>query len=154
MGNPASGSNFERNAPAAVLVFGLGGLVPFLGLAGLALLGPPSSRPDTLLTLAHYGATILSFVGALHWGYAVRDDARGATAWGRYGWSVVPALVAWLSLWFDAGTAVRLQALALVACVLIDRRLTQVLGLPNWLMRLRYLLTTVAAACLLLASLA
>jgi Protein of unknown function (DUF3429) len=154
LGADISRPGAKRGAPAAALVFGLGGLIPFVGLAGLALLGPPSSRADAILKLAHYGATIVSFVGALHWGYAVRDDARGAQAWIRYGWSVVPALVAWLALQFDAVTALRIQASMLVVCILVDRRFAHELGLPGWLMSLRYWLSAVGAACPLLASFA
>ncbi len=154
MGNRDSRSNTEAKAPAAALVFGLGGLIPFLGLAGFVLLGPPSSRHDAMLTLAQYGAIIISFVGALHWGYAVRDDARGARAWMGYGWSVIPALLAWLALRFDTGIALRIQASALIVCVLVDRSVARELHLPNWLISLRYWLTGVGAACLLLASFA
>jgi Protein of unknown function (DUF3429) len=81
---PASDA-LADTAPPAALVFGLGGLIPFIGLATLALFGSPAFRADAMLTLANYSATIVSFVGALHWGYAVRDDARGANAWARCG---------------------------------------------------------------------
>ena len=47
-------------APAAAMAFGLGGLIPFLGLAGLALVGPSSSGPTVMLMLAQYGAGIAS----------------------------------------------------------------------------------------------
>lgn len=154
MGNSDSRLVSAVVAPAAALGFGLGGLIPFVGLAGLALLGPPSTRQDTLLTLVHYGATILSFVGALHWGYAVRDNAQGPAAWIRYGWSVVPALVAWLALRFDASIALQIQASMLVVCILVDRGWARELRLPAWLILLRYGLTAVGAASLLLASFA
>ena len=39
-----------------------------------------------------YGAVILTFVGAVHWGYAMRDEE---IRWGRMTWSVTPSLVAW-----------------------------------------------------------
>ena len=149
-----SKSNAEAKAPAAALVFGLGGLLPFLGLTTFVLLGPPAARHDVMLALVHYGAIIVSFVGALHWGYSVRDDASGVRAWLGYGWSVIPALVAWLALQFDAGIALRILASALIVCVLVDRSVARELRLPNWLISLRYRLTAVGAVCLLLASFA
>jgi Protein of unknown function (DUF3429) len=152
MGNAEVASNSQGTAPAAALVFGLGGLIPFLALAGLASFGPPSYRQDAMQTLAHYGATILSFVGALHWGYAVRDNVQGKPAWWRFGWSVLPALVAWIALRFDVAIGLRAQASMLVVCVLVDRSLAPSLHLPSWLMSLRYTLTAVATVCLLLAS--
>jgi hypothetical protein len=38
-----------------------------------------------LNALLCYGVVILTFVGALHWGYAVKRDARGLGAWIQYG---------------------------------------------------------------------
>jgi hypothetical protein len=99
-----------RAAPAPVLAFGLGGLIPFVGLTALVIFVPAPWYVYWLTTLAQYGAVLLAFVGALQWGYAVNGEARGAQAWMRYGWSVLPALVGWLSLQFPVWTALRMQA--------------------------------------------
>ena len=82
-----------RAAPAPVLVFSLGGLIPFVGLAALGMFVPGTLHLFGLTTLAQYGAVIVAFVGALQWGYAVVGQATSAHAWIRYGWSVLPALV-------------------------------------------------------------
>lgn len=147
-------SRTEDCASAAAIAFGLGGLIPFVGLAALSWFGPLSSRQDVMLMLAQYGAVIASFVGALHWGYAVRDEAQGSQAWFRYGWSVVPALVAWLSLQLEVASALRTQAVLLMVCVLVDRILARRLQLPDWLISLRYWLTAVGTVSVLAASFA
>jgi len=76
---------------------GYAGLLPFLGaLLGVGLL-PTFEQRDLAQRLAlGYGATILSFVGAVHWGLAVA---------GRWAWSpgvvvgaTLPAVVATLAL--------------------------------------------------------
>lgn len=141
-------------APAAALVLGCAGLVPFAGLALLAAIAPQWGYAYWLATLAQYGAVILSFVGALGWGYAVRDGVRGALAWWRYGASVVPALAGWLSLQTPVWTALRLQALVLVVVCLLEHRGRLAAGAPAWLSPLRYLLSMGAAACLVAASVA
>lgn len=142
-----------RTIPPAAAVLGLAGLAPFIGLAALALL-VPGLRDASLGALLGYGAVILSFVGALHWGYAVRRDARGRAAWVQYGWSVVPALVAWATVLLPIQAGLRVQAAALAVCLLVDHAMARTDPVPGWLLRLRALLTVVAAGALTLASLA
>ena len=139
-------------APAPVLAFGLGGLIPFIGLAALGMSVPGTLRLFWLTTLAQYGVVILAFVGALQWGYAVAGQARGAHAWLRYGWSVLPALAGCLSLQFSVWSGLRVQAVALFVSVAVDRAFAARYGAPAWLMPVRYLLTAVGAASLLIAS--
>jgi hypothetical protein len=139
-------------APAPALALGVAGLVPFVGLGALAGLQREICYAYWLATLSHYGAVILAFVGALHWGAALVSDAPGWRAWLRYGWSVVPALAAFASLQFPVWTALRLQAAMLVVCLVVDRVVVHAGGAPGWFVPLRALLTIVAAASLLLAS--
>lgn len=86
----------------------MAGAVPFLALAAVVLLDPLDS-PTAIEVLISYGAVILSFVGAVHWGFALRDSAhpvdgvaltpavlgseRQLLALG-----VVPALIGWVAL--------------------------------------------------------
>ena len=137
--------------PAPALLLGAGGLLPFAGGAAAQIL---THDPRWLPLLASYGAVILSFVGALHWGYAVRDVATGASAWLRYGWSVVPALAGWVCLMLPASTAALALAAGLIVCLLVDEALSPRIELPRWLMPLRRALTAGGAGCLLLAGLA
>ncbi|MEP7208735.1 MAG: DUF3429 domain-containing protein [Casimicrobiaceae bacterium] len=140
-------------APGAAVALGVGGLVPFVALALLAVL-VPQWYAIWLDALATYGAVILAFVGALHWGYALRAGTSGPRAWLQYGWSVVPALVGWLSLQTPVWTCLRLQAAMLVACLAVDRAMRRIEPFPTWFMRLRALLTVVAVAALAGASIA
>lgn len=139
--------------PAPAVILGVAGLVPFVGLTAIAAFAPVPYYAFVLYALLGYGAVILSFVGALHWGYAVKRGARGAQAWMQYGWSVLPALAAWLSLLVPVWTGLRLQAGALVACYVFDRVMGRYDPNPRWLLRLRAALTVVAAVSLTIASL-
>ena len=77
---------------------GYGGLIPFLVLAPVSLLDSHHgfTWSDALFA---YGAVILSFVCALHWGFAMAlpglDEARRVRT---VLWSVVPSLMAWPAL--------------------------------------------------------
>lgn len=139
------------HTPTPALVLGAGGLIPFVGATALHVL---THDPRWLALLTSYGAVILSFVGALHWGYAVRDAPTGVHAWWRYGWSVVPALLAWLCLMLPASTAAPVLAAGLVACLVVDECLARGLGMPVWFLPLRRVLTAGGAASLMLGGLA
>lgn len=138
----------------AARLLGLSGLIPFVLPALVVHLAPELGGIDWHALQADYGAVILSFVGALHWGYAVQSGIAGPVAWLRYGWSVVPALWAWLALQCVIETSLQLLAAGLVCAVIVDRSLLQAVQLPRWFMGLRYQLTAIAALSLLAASLA
>ena len=75
---------------------GYGGLIPFVSLAVAVWLLGGADRSRVLFALVAYGATILSFLGAIHWGLAMRD-AFGPSV-GLLLWGVVPSLLAWLAM--------------------------------------------------------
>lgn len=137
--------------PNPVALLGYGGLIPFVALAA-ALRGNPAHQGAWAYALITYGAVILSFVGALHWAFAMRQEA--AAARGRFVWSVIPALVAWAALLLfalvphGARIAAALLILVFIAHYLLDRGLAASLALPVWYLPLRGRLTAVACLCL------
>jgi hypothetical protein len=92
--NPAS----NDHVPAQLLTLGMGGLMPFFALTLAAWVAAPDNAALATRYLVYYAAVILSFVGALHWGFAmvrpIDEFERGRI----YGWSVCPALAAWFAL--------------------------------------------------------
>lgn len=143
--------------PTAVAWLGYGGLLPFLITAVGAGLDPRYSLLWQQALLA-YGATILSFVGALHWAFAMQAKAQQENAATQlYSWSVVPALAGWLALLcaqiLPQGHKIGMAILMAVFIThyLLDRRVAAQLALPDWYLPVRLQLTCVACACLLLA---
>lgn len=144
--------------PRLVVLLGYGGLLPFAaGVIGLLLV--PAGQAVWQTMLLGYAAVILSFVGALHWGFAMR--AEPALALGLYGWSVVPALLGWLALLLpgllpllgsDSRTGTAWAALLLIvayaAHYLRDRRITRQQALPAWYLPLRLRLSVGALLAL------
>ena len=144
-------SVIETPRPAVVAWLGYGGLLPFLGTALVCWL-EPHHRSVWADMLLGYGAVILSFVGALHWGFAmVHPDAAGRPMNGVYAWSVMPSLVGWLALLTQPEAGATLLIAGFLAQYWQDRRLARVLPLPAWYLPLRLQLTVVA--CLSLATL-
>ena len=53
---------------------GYGGLIPFIGLSAMSVLWRDIHHSAILFSLLAYGATIISFLGAIHWGLAMREE--------------------------------------------------------------------------------
>lgn len=146
--------NHPVTPPAVVAWLGYGGLLPFVFLT-LAGLLDRDHGPLWSDALNAYGAIILSFVGALHWGFAMslrglNDSQRSAA----FIWSVVPALLAWPALLMPAILAAPLLIAGFVANSLRDRHLGRQAELPAWYLPLRFRLSGVACVCLGIGTLA
>ena len=105
-----------------------------------------SRQAQAVFALLAYAATILSFLGAIHWGLALRDPADPPVA--MLVWAVMPSLVAWAALLWGASEGLWLLAAGLWACWAVDRSVYPRLGLEGWL-AMRLILTAVASvSCL------
>lgn len=140
----------ELKAEARVWVERLGyvGLVP-IAFAVLVLLFAAVDSPTGRffsLWLMGYGAVILSFLGATHWGLGL---ARGSASARDFVAPVVAPLVGWLSLLLLPGAGLPLLLAGFVGWWLYERRRAGALGLPAWYQQLRYRLN--GAVVLLLA---
>lgn len=134
--------------PPVIAWLGYGGLLPFLG-AALALALEPAHRSLWLQMLLTYGAVILSFVGALHWGFAmVHPATTGTSAASLYVWSVVPSLMGWVAVLVSPALGAGLLVAGFLAHYRQDLRLARLLPLPHWYLPLRLQLTVVACLCL------
>lgn len=142
----------RRNAtPRAVAWLGYGGLLPFVVPAAL-MWAVPGWQSWLHPALLDYGAVILSFVGALHWGRAMAlPEQPGTPAGGMYAWSVVPSLLAWLALLVDARWAGTLLVAGFAAHWVQDLRLSRRVELPRWYLGLRTRLSLLACASLIAA---
>lgn len=151
---PAESQLAPQPMPRMVAWLGYGGLLPFIGLMMASMFDLPRSGAWQQ-GLLNYGAVILSFVGALHWGFAMGNLPMGAGTRGlSFAWSVVPALLAWLALLLDPFAGSALLAAGFAVHYLQDRRLARDIALPHWYLPLRLRLSLVAALCLLAGSFA
>ncbi len=145
-----------RTAPAAALLPGFAGTLPFLALAAVLPWVGGGQRAWVELALIGYGAVILTFVGALHWGLALAATMylSSAPAVVRFGflWSVVPALWAWLALLVPLLPALVMLAAGFVVQFAVDRRIAGELTLPAWYLPLRLSLTSIVMLALLAAA--
>ncbi len=125
---------------------GYAGLIPFFCLALTIWLADPVTASWAGVALGTYGATIASFLGAIHWGLAMRTPAFVSPF--PLLWGVTPALLAWVALFMPAYAGLLMLTALLQACYAIDRSVYPQHQLQLWLpMRLR--LTVVGSGCCL-----
>lgn len=139
--------------PRGALLLGLAGLVPFLWAAlgilapsisdvTVSLLGPRFNAPYMMVS---YGTVILCFMSGVLWGFATKTNEIKAFAL-----SVLPALWAFFTIGGgpqQAASAVLIGFILVFACD-VQFRLWDLT--PEWWLKLRALLTSIVAACLLI----
>ncbi len=137
--------------PSATIVLGAAGALAFAALAFAALsrTGPAATHLTTWLVA--YGAVVLSFLGAVHWGLVLAAE-QPQRPWLRAGFGVLPALAGWVAVWLDI-TAVPAGAIGLlIAAYLGVAAVERSFYIRGWLPRgylwLRYVLTLVVVLIL------
>lgn len=134
--------------PRPAHLLGVFGLAPFVaGCVAIWLTG--TDRPPWLTTaFVGYGAVIIAFMGAIHWGLAMAlERAPGRI----YVHSVWPALAGWCAMLLPPVAGIGLLMAAFPAVYALDRRTVSAAVAPSWYLRLRLPLT-LAVTTLLAAS--
>lgn len=146
----------NRTLPPLAVMLGVAGLIPFLAcsVGALSLRGEDAER--VTLALMSYGAVILSFLGGVHWGFALpTPDAPGPrqAERRRLGLGVLPSLAGWLALLFPLIAApelgLALLAAGFVATVAVEARATERGLMSRSYLWLRWGLSATVATCLL-----
>lgn len=130
-------------------VLALLGFAPFavlsLWLAGIA--GDHPWRAGTILLLKAYAAIILSFLGGIRWGLAMRDGAAPRDM----AVSAVPPLAGWAALFVPAPHAFAFLAVAFAAMGAWDNLSAHGGAAPAWFGRMRALLTLLVVTAMVVA---
>ena len=137
----AGSSALLSHPGATALRLGYAGLLPFVGGALLVWLVRDDVHAYVALALSTYAALILSFLGGIHWGLAMRQaQPAPAGLW----WGVVPSLVAWPATVMPPDAGLVIHGVMLLVCYGVDRRLYPPQGAAPWL-TLRFRLSAVAS---------
>lgn len=143
----------RQDVPIPAFILGFSGAIPFLGLAGLAVLsntlGGETLGAWALAALLAYGAIILSFMGGVHWGWAM---AAEESSFERLGLSVVPALFGWGGYLLGGSAGFLIIAAGFAALLWLDLRAIAEGRAAAWYRQLRWPLTVIVTACLVVAS--
>ncbi len=142
----------DGDIPALPLWLGLAGLAPFIALAlALALQHSTVAGQPVAPALLAYGATILSFLGGVHWGLALRHPARD-TRDGLYLIAMAPPLWAWAGLLVGGAAGLAMLAAGLAAHGALDATRSARFAAPRWYGRLRLVLALLATVATLAAA--
>ena len=116
---------------------------------GKRALGLPADAAGGVRAQLQYGASIVSFLGAVHWGLAIAEGTHGAL---RLTYGVLPSIGAWLAMSAGGGRdevrAADALAALLASCYVADAVFSMKRLLPQWYMGLRTPLTIVAVTSL------
>jgi Protein of unknown function (DUF3429) len=129
---------------------GLGGLLPFFALTLVVWFAPTALGGLAPEAQVLYAASILTFIGAVHWGLVLGASDGGPVA-GTLIWSVLPSLYSWLVALLPPVQALPLMAVGLLIAWLVDRLTMVRYPFYAWFMRLRTVLTCGAVLSLALS---
>lgn len=134
-----------RRIPTLAILLSLAGLVPLLvcGIAGLT-----NERGWAIPALIAYGAVLLSFSGAVHWGLVfgpatVETETREAT---RLTLGAIPALIGWVALLLPHALGLAVLIAGFVATLAGEIVADRYALLPRRYLWLRWPLSVVAIA--------
>ena len=128
------------------------GLLPILASTMLMIFDPLHLMlwANILIT---YAVVILSFLGALHWAFAmVIKDLLITKRNEMFMWSVTPSLVAWIALFVPQTFGFLFLSFFFVFALVMDIKLAKLAHLPAWYIPMRLRLTMVVTFCLLTAA--
>ncbi|KAJ7633080.1 hypothetical protein FB45DRAFT_914323 [Roridomyces roridus] len=153
--------------PKPVMMFGLAGGIPYVGAAattvylahqaGLAAAGSMTSiDPGVAITILDqalnvqvtYGAVMLSFLGALHWGMEFAG-LGGYQGYKRLALGAAPVLFAWPTLALDPTMALAAQWAGFTALWWADSHATVAGWTPKWYSQYRFYLSILTGTCIL-----
>jgi len=152
-------SAIAAEVPKPILYTGLAGTMPYVGTtvstlyyARSAGLFPEEAAIAIMDASAHiqvtYGAIILSFLGALHWGmeFAAYGGYKG---YKRLALGVAPLLAAWPTLAMEPHIALVAQWFAFTGLWYADMRVTEAGWTPRWYSQYRFYLSILVGSCII-----
>jgi len=159
--------SIASEVPKPVMMFGLAGGVPYVGAAattvylaheaGLAAAGQLAHvDPGVAITILDqalnvqvtYGAVMLSFLGALHWGMEF-SGLGGYKGYRRLALGAAPVLYAWPTLALDPTMALAAQWAGFTALWWADLKATSAGWTPRWYSQYRFYLSILTGTCIL-----
>ncbi|KAH9928486.1 uncharacterized protein BXZ73DRAFT_90560 [Epithele typhae] len=164
-------NSVAHSVPTPYVVFGLAGGIPYLGAsgatvylahqAGMATQGLiPNMDPGVAITLLDqalnlqttYGAVMLSFLGALHWGFEFAGYG-GHKSYSRLLLGAAPVVFGWSTLALLPTSALIAQWAGFTTLWWADLKATGAGWTPKWYSQYRFYLSILVGSCII-ASLA
>lgn len=141
-------------------LLGWAGVIPFLFFAVAMWVVPLGQLEIQKLLISlyeRYAAIVLCFQSAIYWGIAIGrsvyiNDDRQKQLYQVFGFSVLPALIGWLTHLLPIHLNLTIMALCYGIVLLVDRQALAWDILPFWYFSLRRRLTTVVVFTMLMVA--
>ncbi|KAJ6577493.1 hypothetical protein B0H19DRAFT_1120134 [Mycena capillaripes] len=159
--------SIASEVPKPVMMFGLAGGIPYVGAAattvylaheaGMAAAGQLGHvDPGVAITILDqalnvqvtYGAVMLSFLGAMHWGMEFAG-LGGYKGYSRLALGAAPVLYAWPTLMLDPTMALAAQWAGFTGLWWADLKATSAGWTPVWYSQYRFYLSILTGTCIL-----
>ncbi|KAI0784416.1 hypothetical protein C8Q75DRAFT_724474 [Abortiporus biennis] len=157
-----------HSVPTPYVVFGLAGGLPYLGASGATIylakqagvaasIGAASGLdPGVAITLLDqalnfqttYGAVMLSFLGALHWGFEF-SGYGGHQYYSRLALGALPVIWGWSSLALMPMNALIMQWAGFTGLWYADLKATNAGWTPAWYSQYRFYLSILVGTCII-----
>lgn len=160
-------TNIASQVPEPVFVLGLAGGIPYIGASATTVYLAYEAQkaasgidigmdPGVALTVLDqalnfqvtYGAVMLSFLGALHWGMEMAGYG-GQKGYYRLALGTAPMLVAWPTLGMEPMSALVVQWIGFTGLWYADSKATMAGWTPQWYSQYRFYLSILVGTCII-----
>jgi hypothetical protein len=160
-------SKVAHEVPQPFMVLGLAGGLPYLGASATTVYLARQAQlaandiavgidPGVALTVLDqalslqvtYGAVMLSFLGAMHWGMEI-SGYGGHKGYTRLALGAAPILLAWPTLAMQPMTALAVQWLGFTGLWYADSKATMAGWTPRWYSQYRFYLSILVGTCII-----
>lgn len=138
---------FLKDSPKPALYLGFATLIPFVSVPLLMAI-QKVSYPELVFAQIAYGASVVSFLGGIRWGFALPEGSPAKPDWINLANSIVPSVIAWIAMLLkdDLTQAGTMVIMGLGIALHYDLALLPTY--PSWFKALRTIITIVAASSL------
>ncbi|MEM7401969.1 MAG: DUF3429 domain-containing protein [Pseudomonadota bacterium] len=142
----------KQNSLLQARQLGYLGLLPFI--LSSAFIWLPEFQNIAVKSLSVYAAMILTFIGGVHWGIALKspqltDSKKNNSIKNQFIFSTIPSLLAWATIVFLQPFALFILAIGFALFWQFEKSLYQQY-LPNWYLQLRNRLTLIVCLFILI----
>ena len=126
------------------------GLLPFVITLLVSILGSKELNSYSIIMFVSYGAVILGFIGAVHWGFLLESKpikGKGLLL----SISVLPSLIGWFALIIPTPVALLILCITYPLLFIYERYSTLNILLPGWYMLMRLKLTIIVTILIFIA---
>ncbi|KAM5322748.1 transmembrane protein 69 isoform 1-T1 [Glossophaga mutica] len=140
---PSKTIMYLPDSPKPALYVSLAGLIPFFA-PPLIMLMTKTYIPILAFTQMAYGASFLSFLGGIRWGFALSEGSPAKLDFLNLAGSIAPVVFSWLAFLISERLNEAIVTVIIGLGIALHNELFLLPHYPNWFKALRIVITLVA----------